>query len=310
MNKFWWLLLIVILVFRVLPARASTLTSTQNLSFGTLIPTATSGSVSISTAGAINTGGSVTIAPSGTSYYQGLMNFTGTGLGALLEIVTISVLDNSITMTNNRSGGGTVTVNNFITSNSISVNLLNPNVNNIPLGGTMIFNSSSKGGSYTGSVRVRANGLLTGTADATVPVRLTLWNTLNMNQVTQLNFGSIERLTGNAVVRINAQTGARTIVSGASGINLINSPTPTAGQFSITGEPNANISISLPSSATLSGNNGGTMTVNNFTRSPSGSETSLDSSGNRTLLVGANLNIGTNQITGTYTGTYVVTVNY
>lgn len=310
MIKIWCVLFVVLLVFGGGPASASTLSATQSLSFGTLIPISNSGSVSVSMSGAINTEGNVTLAPTGTSYYQGLMNFHGTGLAALLEIVTISVLDSSVVLTNSRPGGGTVTVGNFVTNNSISVNLINPDINNIPLGGTMSFTSASKGGTYTGSVRVRSSGLLSGIANATVPITLTFWNTLNMSQITQLNFGAIERLTGNAVVRINPQTGVRTIISGASGINLINSPASTAGQFSISGEPNVNISVSLPSSITLSGNKGGTMIVNNFTGSPSGTATTLDAAGNRTLLVGADLTIGTNQTTGTYTGTYVITVNY
>lgn len=290
--------------------KASSLIATQSLSFGTLIPLTSSGSVSVSMSGALTTGGSVTVAPSGTGYYQGLMNFHATGLSAVVEVVTVSVLDNSVVLNNSRSGGGTVTVSNFVTNNSLTVSLLNPNINNIPLGGTMSFTSASKGGTYTGSVRVRTTGLLSGTTNATVPITLTLWNALSVNQVSELNFGSIERLTGNSVVRLNPATSQRTVVSGASGINLVSAPASTAGQFGISGEPNVNISITLPSSVTLIGSNGGSMTVNNFTASPSSTATSLDNNGNRTLLVGADLNIGANQTAGTYSGTYNLTINY
>lgn len=292
-------------------AYASSLTATQNLSFGTLIPLTTSGSVSVSMSGVLNTGGSASVAPTGTGAYQGLMRFTATGLSALLEVVTISVLDSSVTLTNSGSGGGTVTVSNFVTNNSINVSLASPTVSNIPLGGTMTFNSSSKGGNYTGSVRVRATGLLSGTTDGTVPIILTLWNALNVTQSAALNFGAIESLGGNSVVRINPQTGLRSIVSGASGINLISgSPSALAGQFSVSGQPGVNININLPSSVSLSGNNGGTMVVNNFTGYPGSTTATLNASGNLTLGVGADLTIGAGQAPGTYTGTYNVTINY
>lgn len=311
MKKALGSIFLIILCLIGTRALASSLTSTQNLSFGTLIPTATSGSVIISMSGAINQGGSVTLAPSGTSYYQGLMTFTATGLSAVLEIVTITVLDSSVTLTNSRAGGGTVTVSNFTTNNSLNVTLLNPTINNIPLGGTMTFNSSSKGGSYTGSVRVRTNGLLSGTTNATVPIILTLWNSLSMSETAQLNFGGIEVLSGNSTVRVNPQTNARSVVSGNSGVNLIGgAANGVAGQFSVSGEPSKSVSISLPSSITLAGNRGGTMTVNNFVGSPSSTATTLDSSGNLTLKIGADLLVGAGQTSGTYTGTYSVTVNY
>lgn len=309
-KTLWTILVLTSLLAKVSAVEASTLTATQNLSFGTLIPLTTSGSVSVSMTGALTTGGSVSVAPSGTSYYQGLMNFRATGLSAVLEIVTVTVVDSSVTLTNSTPGGGTVTVNNFVTNNSLSVNLLNPNINNIPLGGTMNFTSASKGGTYTGTVNVRTNGLLSGTTNAAVPITLTLWNSLTISQVRGLNFGAFERLAGNSVVRLNPVTSQRTVVSGASGVNLVSSPTPTSGQFSLSGQPNTNVSVSLPTSVTLTGSKGGTMTVNNFTASPGSTSVTLNSSGSQTLLVGADLNIGAAQTTGTYSGTYNLTVNY
>lgn len=294
-----------------LPGNASTFVATQNLSFGTLIPTASSGAVIVSIGGAINTGGSVSVAPSGTGYYQGIAKFTSSGLlGSLADVITVDILTSSVVLTNSRPGGGTVTINNFVkTSGTLNVTLLTPL--NVSFGGTMNFTSASKGGTYTGSFQARGTGLLSGTATATIPITLTLWNTLSIIPVNTLNFGAIERITGNSVVRINAQNSTRNVVSGVSGVNLISgSPAPTAGSFTIAGEPNVNVSIALPTSITISRSGGGSMTVNNFVGYPSSTLTNLDGSGNLTLSVGADLNIGTNQTSGTYTGTYTVTVNY
>lgn len=286
-------------------AEASSLVATQNLSFGTLVPINTSGSVIISTAGAINTGGSVTTAPSGTSYYQGIVRFTPT----ILDIFTFMVSESSVILTNSTSGGGTVNIDNFsINPNSLNITLLSPV--NVNIGGRMTFTSASKGGVYTGLVQVKANGLIGGTVSVNLPITLTLWNTLAMSQVTPLSFGSLEVKSGASVIRIAPQSGIRSVVSGSGNVILGSSPSPTAGQFGISGQPNANISISLPSSITLNGSNGGTMTVNNFTGYPSSTTTTLSASGARSLYVGADLNIGAAQASGTYSGTYNVTVNY
>lgn len=306
MTRKYQTLLIVLFTLWTVPVNAATFVSTQNMSFGTLIPTSSSGSAILSTAGVLS-GSGFTIAPSGTAAFQGIAKLTPT----LIGIGTLSVVTSTITLTNSTSGGGTVTVNNITTNpapGSLNISLLAPI--NVNIGGIMTFNSGSKGGTYNGTVTLQITGLLGGTLTANVPVTLTLWNTLSMEQVTPLNFGAIERLAGNSVVRIAPQTGTRTVVSGAGGINLISSPPPTAGQFSISGQPNVSVSIALPSSTIISGSNGGTMTVNNFTGYPSSTSSPLNNSGELNLYVGADLNIGAAQTSGTYSGTYTVTVNY
>jgi len=52
-----------------------------------------------------------------------------------------------------------------------------------------------------------------------------------------------------------------------------------------------------------------TMTVGMFTSNPSGAGT-LSAGGNQTLSVGATLNVGAGQATGTYSGIFSVTVTY
>ena len=51
------------------------------------------------------------------------------------------------------------------------------------------------------------------------------------------------------------------------------------------------------------------MQVNTFVSSPSGTGT-LSGGGTETLSVGATLNVGVAQATGTYAGTFTVTVEY
>lgn len=289
----------------VVNANAATLDVRQNLSFGTLIPVANSGSVLISAAGAITTGGSVTVASSGTSYYQGKVRFTPT----LLDVFTIRAADSSIVLNNTTSGGGNVTIDNF-TVNPSSLNISVLAAVDINIGGRMTFSSSSKAGTYTGSVRIEVSGLLSGTTSVNLPITLTFWNSLKMNETTPLFFGVLDINSGASLVRLNAQTGQRSVITGVGNVVLVASPASSAGRFKISGQPNVPVSVSLPSSISLTGNKGGTLTVNNFTGYPSSTQLTLDASGDANLNVGADLNVGASQLSGTYSGTYSVTVNY
>lgn len=299
-------LLLLFCLLKTNPAGASTLTVIQNLSFGTLIPTSSSGQVLISTAGALSSSsGTVTVAPSGTAYYQGIVRLTPT----VLDVFTVSITNSTIILTNSTPGGGTVTIDNINNNpQTINITLLSPV--NINVGGRMTFTSASKGGTYTGMVQVQVRRLLGETLSVNLPITLTFWNSLSMAQITPLSFGELQVTGGTSVIRLAPATGQRSIVSGAGNVTLGSNPAATAGRFDISGQANANINITLPSSITLTGNNGGSMTVNNFTGSPSSTSTVLDASGSKTLLIGADLNIGTAQPSGTYSGTYSLTVNY
>ncbi len=287
---------------------ASTFTATQNMSFGTLIPLTTSGNATLSLSGSLNTEGSLTMAPSGTAPYQGIVTFQGTGLDSVLRVLTNSVLESSVTLRATGTGSGTVTIRDFTIDTSSSVSITNPNAN-IRVAGTLGFSSSATEGDYTGSVRIRTTNAILGTFTVNLPIILTLWSRLSISQSVPMHFGIIERLSGNSVIRLNPQNGIRTVISGAGGVNLGSGPpVPTQGTFTLSGRPNTTVSINLPSSISLTGSNGGTMTVNNFTKYPS--TVTLNSSGNQSLYVGADLNVGASQISGTYTGTYTVTANY
>lgn len=301
-----FLFLLVIVVAAPGIAWATTFTATKNLSFGTLIPSTTSGSVVIGLSGTITTNGSVTVAPSGTTYYAGQAVYTGSGLSAVANVVSMTFLSSSVTLSN--GSGGTVTVNNFTITPNLQVSLLNPSAT-ANVGGTMNFTAASTPGNYTGSVQIQGSSLLGGNATVTLPITLTLWRPLSVSQTTALSFGGIEARGGNSVVQIAPQTGARTVTSGQSGVNLIASRPGVAGAFAVTGNPSTAVTITLPSSITLSGP-GAAMTVNNFTSYPANGSATLDSTGAMTLNVGASLNVGTNQAAGTYSGTYTLTVSY
>jgi hypothetical protein len=82
----------------------------------------------------------------------------------------------------------------------------------------------------------------------------------------------------------------------------------SAATFTVAGLASAGYSITLPASTTLT-SGGNNMTVNTFTSNPSGTGT-LSGGGTQTLSVGGTLQVGASQPTGTYSGSFNVTVTY
>lgn len=107
---------------------------------------------------------------------------------------------------------------------------------------------------------------------------------------------------GTAVV---TPAGTRTLTGGVSAGN---SGGITSASFTVTGLPLFSFSISLPSSTALT-SGGNSMTVNSFTSSPSGSG-QIGALGSQVVTVGATLQVGASQSSGSYTGTFSVTVVY
>jgi len=108
---------------------------------------------------------------------------------------------------------------------------------------------------------------------------------------------------GTAVV---TPAGTRTLTGG---VTPGNSGGVTSASFTVSGIPLFTYSISLPGSAVLtSGAN--SMTVDTFTSNPSGTGQLQLIIGTQVLTVGATLRVGTNQNSGSYSGTFNVTVVY
>lgn len=98
--------------------------------------------------------------------------------------------------------------------------------------------------------------------------------------------------------------------SASGGVVLVSSGPGAAAQFIVSGDANATYAISLPGPGEVSLASGSNnMAVNNFTSSPSLTGT-LGAGGSQTLSVGATLSVGSNQAPGSYSGAFVVTVNY
>jgi spore coat protein U-like protein len=132
----------------------------------------------------------------------------------------------------------------------------------------------------------------------------TIVTAISLSKTSDLNFGNVVASGSTGTVVLTAG-GARSVTGGAS---LGNTGSTAAASFTVSGQASATYSITLPSSTTIT-SGGNSMTVNTFSSSPSGTG-ALSGGGSQTLNVGATLQVGASQATGSYTGTFDVTVAY
>lgn len=144
-------------------------------------------------------------------------------------------------------------------------------------------------------------GAATDSATATATVMTSIAITNN----TDLDFGAFSPSTGGTVIigtdGARSKTGAVVLSSGDTG---------GRAQFTVTGATDATYAITLPGNGTVSLSNGGggSMDVNDFVSNPSGTGTLTG--GTETLYVGATLTVGSGQASGSYTGSFDVSVEY
>lgn len=127
---------------------------------------------------------------------------------------------------------------------------------------------------------------------------------INLTTNSNLGFGQAVATVAPGTVTVSP-AGGRTA---SGGVVLGNGLGVSAASFTVTGELDANYSITLPSSCTLTGG-GSSMSVDTFTTSPSGSG-NLGPGGTEVVALGATLHVGAPQSSAAYVGTYFVTVAY
>jgi len=133
----------------------------------------------------------------------------------------------------------------------------------------------------------------TGTANATVLTPITI------TAGTALNFGT---LAGNATGGTVVVTAAG--VRGTTGSVVVTSGAFSAGSFAVAGTGAATFGVTYPGSFNV------TSGANNMAVLVTGAAAGTLSGGTVTLPVGGTLTVGANQAAGSYTGTYVMTVEY
>lgn len=141
---------------------------------------------------------------------------------------------------------------------------------------------------------------------------------LALIKIRDLNFGRIAAQPTAGTVTVNPNTGACTATGGVVSVGNCG-----YAEFGGQGVRRMRMRITLPTTITLTGPGGATMTASNFTlglapdviqvpgpgNSPPRYEIA-SSTGIYTFRVGARLNVATNQAPGVYNGSFVVTVQY
>ena len=121
-----------------------------------------------------------------------------------------------------------------------------------------------------------------------------------------LAFGSVVAASGGSVTVAVNPLGR----SGSGGVVLLPSGSWSAASFSVTGDPSATYAITLPANGVVALTSGAnSMAVDNFTSSPAATG-QLGGGGSQTLMVGATLSVAGNQASGSYSGSFTLTVNY
>ncbi|MCK5815841.1 MAG: DUF4402 domain-containing protein [Flavobacteriaceae bacterium] len=146
----------------------------------------------------------------------------------------------------------------------------------------------------------------TSAASANLIAAMTITNT----QV--LHFGDLTIPTTASVV-VMSTAGSRSVSSGD--VVLISSDVGTEATFNMTGLAASTYDITLPSSDVTITNGVQTMLVNTFLflttdASDAANPVTVPAAGSDSFAVGATLNMGTDEIAGSYTGDYDVTLAY
>lgn len=130
---------------------------------------------------------------------------------------------------------------------------------------------------------------------------------LTLTKTADMNFGDvIAGGTSGTVVLTASASPSRSVTGGAE---LGNPTNVSSATFTVGGEAGFTYAITLPSTDVTITSGINSMIVNTFTSSPSGTGTLTG--GSETLYIGATLNVGAFQASGSdYTGSFDVTVAY
>jgi|GEM_PF-562827 hypothetical protein len=201
--------------------------------------------------------------------------------------------------------GVSLTVDNFVTDVTNPAQLDSAGKLTFYVGARLSIPTSQAAQSgLTGSMTVGVEDISAAEfADATATVSATIIEPISISPTSSLNFGTVGVTTfpGSLEITPSGATIPNNVTELAGGI-------ASEGVFTVTGDGNAAYNVTLPSSVTLSSGSN-TLIVDGFNHD-GGATPTIAGGGSRDLSIGATLNIGANQLSGTYTGSYTITVNY
>ena len=163
------------------------------------------------------------------------------------------------------------------------------------------------------SVQIRADvGVSHAANNATASSTGQVVQPLAIAKVLDLNFGKF--MAGASLGTVVVSTANAQSVTGGVTTTASLGASAKAATFTVTGEPNATYAITYPNTTTLTGA-GAPLTLDTFTNAVDVGSVALGvgtlpASGPQVLSVGATAHVAASQVSGIYTGSFDVTVNY
>lgn len=150
-------------------------------------------------------------------------------------------------------------------------------------------------------------------AIASTNVQAKLIVPLSITETSSLHFGTINILGGEAGTVVLPPDSTTRIFDGVVGSAV--APLATNAAYTVSGTKNVSYGVSLPSSITVIEAGGDAMTITNLkarfnTTSQDSTTSTLDVNGTDSFKLGGTLVVTANQIPGTYTGSFNVSVDY
>lgn len=288
----------LLVVFFHSAAWADEIIVTQPLNLGTVSPNfSASGTITIPANGPVASSNLQIIsigAPANLSFNSTLL------IGLL---VTLSFANQPAVLT--CPGSPDITISNF-TVNPPSL-LLSLGTFYLKAGAKVTIPVNARG-LYTGMVTLQAYNLLVLYATVNIPIQIRVLKALSISSNADLNFGTINMLpSGSGTVRLDPLTGTRSLLSGG-GISLPPSYS-SVGQFMVSGEANTPVSLTIPSTVTLSNAGGAVISMTPRYSTSTGTGT-LDITGALAINIGGDIVLSAGQSIGVYNGSYGVAVIY
>lgn len=172
-------------------------------------------------------------------------------------------------------------------------------------------NSGASSGSAIASFLVQVTTNKGGGAVASSgQVSATVFRTLTITNGSNLSFGRVSRpRSGSGTVSLTA--GASTVAVTGAGVAAIASVAPTSATLTASGEGGQALSISVPSTFTMSnGSNSLTVTTNAINSGAQTLSGTVGSAGTKTVTVGGSFPLATTTALGAYSGSFAVTFQY
>lgn len=137
---------------------------------------------------------------------------------------------------------------------------------------------------------------------------------LSVAGLANMNFGRLTLPTsGTQTVSLSPVSQAVTLAGTGAGGSVWSSPAPSAAQFRISGEGGRAVSVSVPSTVTLTGPAGASAIVVTTSATASGAQTlggTAGSAGTLDISIGGSFNVSASTVVGAYSGTISMTTQY